>query len=108
MKRLTLLAISILLSIGTLFSQIPTLSGKLNDAEKPLELAQLSIDVEVVGNVATTTFDMTFYNPNHRVLEGELSAALNEGQEIYRYALDINGKTERRCHCRKSKSQTNL
>ncbi len=36
-----------------------------------LKLSKLSVDVVVIGNIATTTFDMTFYNPLNKVLEGE-------------------------------------
>jgi hypothetical protein len=59
---------------------------------KPLQIADLSIDVEIVGNMATTTFEIDFYNPNRRILQGELSMPLKNGQEISRYALDVNGK----------------
>lgn len=73
------------------FGQMPTLSLDEDDWAKELEIKELSVDVEIVGNIATTTFDMLFYNPNRRDLEGELSMPLSEGQEICRYALDVNG-----------------
>lgn len=56
-----------------------------------LGLKQLNIKVEVVGNIATTTYDMLFYNPYRRVLEGELSFPLGQNQNVSRFALDING-----------------
>ena len=39
----------------------------------------LSIDIHIVGNTATTTVSMTFYNPLDRILEGELNFPLGEG-----------------------------
>jgi len=55
-------------------------------------LESLTIEVQVVGNIATTSTQMTFYNPNDRVLEGELSFPLAEGQSVFRFAMDVNGK----------------
>lgn len=79
--------------IGVLVSQLavaqlPTLGVK---NEKPLKIVKMNVDVTVVGNIATTSFDVVFHNPNARVLEGELRMPLAEGQEISRYALDVNG-----------------
>lgn len=56
-----------------------------------LGLRNLKIKVEVVGNIATTTYDMIFYNPYDRVLEGELSFPLGQNQSVSRFALDLNG-----------------
>ncbi len=78
--------------VCTSFAQVPSLTVVSSKDEKPLELSSLTIDVEVVGNIATTTYDMNFYNPNNRILTGELSMPMAEGQEICRYALDVNGK----------------
>ena len=74
------------------FAQVPTLGVFQGDKSKSLTISTLDINVEVVGNIATTTYDILFYNPYHRILEGELSMPLKNGQEICRYALDINGK----------------
>ncbi len=78
--------------VCTSFAQVPSLTVVSSKDEKPMELSSLTIDVEVVGNIATTTYDMNFYNPNNRILTGELSMPMAEGQEICRYALDVNGK----------------
>lgn len=60
--------------------------------EGAVELQELDIKVEVNGNIASTTYDMTFYNPNERILEGELSFPLGQGQNVSRFALDLNGE----------------
>ena len=57
----------------------------------PMHLTNLKIDIKVVGQVAVTTLDMTFYNPNNRIMEGEFIFPLGEGQSVSRFALDING-----------------
>jgi len=59
---------------------------------KPLGLSSLKIDVVITGNIATTTYDMQFYNPTNAVLEGELDFPLGDGFSVSRFALDINGK----------------
>jgi hypothetical protein len=55
-------------------------------------LNSLDISVEIVGNRATTTFDMLYYNPTNEILEGELSFPLGENFNVSRFALDVNGK----------------
>ena len=58
----------------------------------PMVLQDLSVDILVVGQTAVTTMEMTFYNPNTRVMEGEFQFPLADGQQVSRFALDINGK----------------
>lgn len=58
----------------------------------PMVLQDLSIDILVIGQTAITTMEMTFYNPNTRVMEGEFQFPLADGQQVSRFALDINGK----------------
>jgi len=82
----------ILFALNSLYGQIPTLNINSKSKELPIQIATMDIDILVVGNIATTTFDMVFYNPNNRMLEGELKMPMNENQNICRYALDINGK----------------
>ena len=58
----------------------------------PMVLQDLSIDILVIGQTAVTTMEMTFYNPNTRVMEGEFQFPLADGQQVSRFALDISGK----------------
>lgn len=58
----------------------------------PLGLHELDINVQIVGNIATTTMTMTFHNELDRVLEGQLYFPLGAGQTVSRFAMDINGK----------------
>ena len=71
---------------------IPTLRIQGDTTAKALKISSLSVDVTVAANIATTTFDITFYNPNDRILEGEFEFPLANGQHVVRYALDIEGK----------------
>ncbi|MEO7310437.1 MAG: VIT domain-containing protein [Chitinophagaceae bacterium] len=73
-------------------SAIPMLTVKPdNGSPGNLQISQLHIDIQLTGNIATTTFDISFYNPSDKILEGEFDFPLADGQNISRYALDING-----------------
>lgn len=76
------------------FGQSPTVHVHGLDKQKDafLGLSKLSIQVEIIANLATTTFDMTFQNTHNRILEGELQFPLAEGQSVSRFAMDVDGK----------------
>jgi tetratricopeptide (TPR) repeat protein len=59
---------------------------------QPLSLASVDVDIRVHGHIATTSMELAFYNPNSRVLEGELVFPLGAGQTVSGYALEVNGK----------------
>ncbi|MFC4636115.1 VIT domain-containing protein [Dokdonia ponticola] len=89
MKKAILVGLLCLYSISYSYAQkIPFV--RVND--KPLGLSSLDIDVVVTGNIATTTYDMLFYNPTDAILEGQLDFPLGDGFSVSRFALDINGK----------------
>ncbi|MBI5540811.1 MAG: DUF2135 domain-containing protein [Bacteroidia bacterium] len=71
----------------------------------PVNIQDLGIDVKVIGNIAVTTFEITFANPNNRVLEGELNFPLGEGQTVTRFAMDINGVLREAVPVEKEKGQ---
>lgn len=62
------------------------------EARIPIRLQKVDVRAEVLGSVAHTRIEMVFYNPNERVLEGELQFPLLEGQTVTGFALDINGE----------------
>lgn len=76
-----------------------------NNKEEAIQIDKLSIDVKVVGNLATTTFEMQFYNKNNRVMEGELVFPLSEGASISRFAMDVNGQIREGVPVEKNKGQ---
>jgi tetratricopeptide (TPR) repeat protein len=57
--------------------------------ETPLGLARVIVHVDVVGSLATTTLDLTFSNPNDRVLEGKLVLPLARGAAPSRFAMEV-------------------
>lgn len=94
MRKSLLLIIISLVCIFTLNSQDRPAIIVRPDGEEyiPLKMSDLSISVEVIGNIAVTTMDITFYNDLDRILEGQFYFPLSEGQTVSRFALDVNGK----------------
>lgn len=60
-------------------------------AEVPVQLRQVRLDSRVVAGLGETRIEMDFFNPNNRVLEGQLEFPLADGQQVAGFALDING-----------------
>ncbi len=63
-----------------------------NDTLNPIILQTLNIQSKITGNIAQTTYEMGFYNPNERILEGDLKLPLLENQAVVGYALEIEGQ----------------
>jgi hypothetical protein len=102
------LPLQVILSFATLLpvmihAQVPVLKID-NKEDKGVYLRDLSVDVKVVGTIATTTLQMTFFNNYNRILEGELIIPLPEGVSVSRYALDINGKMREAVPVEKAKA----
>ncbi|MES2887988.1 MAG: VIT domain-containing protein [Pseudomonadota bacterium] len=62
------------------------------EARHPVRLEHLQVRTEVLGSTAQTELEMSFHNPNDRVLEGSLQFPLREGQTVTGFALDIGGE----------------
>lgn len=106
MRTYQLLFTTLLLFIfTTINAQMPVLKVKTTAAtETSISLQKLNIDVQIIGNIATTTMKMTFYNNSSSVLEGELTFPMPDGVSISRYALDINGKMREAVPVEKAKA----
>ena len=89
-----LFSVALLLPLVTIAqkSVVPEVKVVNERNANPMVLQDLSIDILVIGQTAVTTMEMTFYNPNSRVMEGEFQFPLADGQQVSRFALDINGK----------------
>ena len=88
-------SITLLASVGGAMAQktvLPEVKVRGQHNANPMQLQELSMDILVMGQTAVTTMEMTFYNPNDRVMEGEFEFPLSNGQEVSRFALDIDGK----------------
>lgn len=59
--------------------------------KESISLSQMNVDVKIFGEIAETRTTMTFFNPQPRVLEGNLYFPLPEKAVISGYALDVNG-----------------
>ncbi|NQT93511.1 MAG: VWA domain-containing protein [Lentisphaerae bacterium] len=58
----------------------------------PLEVVYHKVEVDIEGQVATTSIDQDFYNPNDRRMEGTYIFPLPEGAHIDTFVMDVNGK----------------
>ena len=93
--KLLITSIALLASVGGAMAQktvLPEVKVRSQYNANPMQLQELSMDILVMGQTAVTTMEMTFYNPNDRVMEGEFEFPLSNGQEVSRFALDIDGK----------------
>ncbi|WP_289054715.1 VIT domain-containing protein [Carboxylicivirga marina] len=84
-----LIALTLLLPFKSVCQEIPKVT--LQDSSQ-LKLSSLHIDVKIIGNFASTTYDMQFYNELDRTLEGELAFPLGEGQAVSEFAMELNGQ----------------
>ena len=73
--------------------------------DSPIQLKSLRITGEVNGRQAMTEIDMSFFNPNNRVLEGELQFPLLDGQRVASFAMDVNGAMRDAVPVEKAKGQ---
>jgi hypothetical protein len=74
-------------------------------ADTPIRLQQVAVKSEVSGRLAVTEISMSFYNPNSRILEGELQFPLLDGQQILSFAMDVNGRLREAVPVEKARGQ---
>jgi len=103
-RRRTLLqhtggAAALFLAGGTALAQkvappiMPPLPPRLvvQGAAVPIQLRSVQVRAEIVGRMALTTVELAFFNPNNRVLEGELQFPLLDGQSVVGMAMEVDG-----------------
>jgi len=71
---------------------IPVPRGHFSFA--PLEVSYHHVTVEIRDQVAITTVDQEFVNPNSMQLEGTYLFPLQPGSHIDKFSMDINGKMQ--------------
>ncbi|MFS2033879.1 VIT domain-containing protein [Polaromonas sp. CT11-55] len=76
-----------------------------HNAGQPIQLRAASVEVDVFGDQARTRVELRLFNPNPRVLEGELQFPLQEGQVVTGFALDVNGRLRDAVPVPKAKGQ---
>lgn len=58
----------------------------------PLEVSYHHVNVKIDGQVATTSVDQEFYNPNSQRLEGTYLFPVPKGSQIDKFTMDIGGQ----------------
>src|ERR1035441_2058368 len=58
----------------------------------PLEVTYHHVNVKIDDQIATTSVDQEFYNPNPQQLEGTYLFPVPKGAQINKFAMDIGGK----------------
>jgi Ca-activated chloride channel family protein len=58
----------------------------------PLEVVYHHVDVKIDGQIATTSVDQEFFNPNNQRLEGTYLFPIPRGAQIDKFTMDIGGK----------------
>jgi len=74
-------------------------------SDSAMQIQTIRINGDVNGRQAMTEIDMTFFNPNNRVLEGELQFPLLDGQRVASFAMDVNGTLRDAVPVEKAKGQ---
>src|SRR4051812_30599486 len=59
----------------------------------PLEVTSHQVNVKIDGQVAITSIDQEFYNPNNQRLEGFYMFPVPKGAHIDKFSMEIGGKT---------------
>ncbi|MEO8390517.1 VIT domain-containing protein [Polaromonas sp.] len=77
----------------------------VSPSAQAIELRAVSIEVDLFGDQAQTRIELRLFNPNPRVLEGELQFPLQEGQVVTGFALDVNGRLRDAAPVPKAKGQ---
>ncbi len=81
------------LAFGTMLpaQEAAGLFTKPTEKSSALSIQSLDTHISISNNRATTQLVFTFYNDRSRVLEGEFTLPLQQGQSVFGFGLDING-----------------
>ena len=58
----------------------------------PLEITRHQADVKITDQIAVTSIEQEFYNPNDRQVEGTFLLPLPKGAQIRKFTMEIDGK----------------
>jgi Ca-activated chloride channel family protein len=58
----------------------------------PLEMSRHQAEVKIADQVAVTSIEQEFYNPNDRPVEGTFLLPLPKGAQIRKFSMEIDGK----------------
>jgi len=71
--------------------EIPPPPNRPKEDPTMLSIAEVDVDVAVVGNIASTRVEIVFSNTAPRVLEGQLVFPLAEGQTVTGFEMEVEG-----------------
>ncbi|MGQ0801936.1 MAG: VIT domain-containing protein [Pseudomarimonas sp.] len=96
-SRVLLIVASALACAGPVLAQVPDSNGVTvwiapASGQQPIRLDSVDIKIDTSGFIARTRIEMSFHNPNGRVMEGEFVFPLAAGQTVAGYALEVEGK----------------
>lgn len=66
--------------------------AQADTVDKPVFVRSLKIIIKANGFAAHTRLEMMVYNPNDKILDGEIEFSLAEGQFVTGFSLDISGR----------------
>src|SRR5271156_1366473 len=96
-KSVSLFAACILLSISRLCADgfivipQPTEVPQGHYPFAPLEVTSHHVDVKISGQIATTTVEEEFFNPNNQRLEGTYLFPVPKDAHIDKFSMEVNG-----------------
>lgn len=70
----------------------PPMPGPPVHVFAPLEVTYHHVNVKIDGQIATTSVDQEFYNPNPQRLEGTYVFPVPKGAQIDKFTMEIGGK----------------
>ncbi|WP_372367358.1 VIT domain-containing protein [Candidatus Uabimicrobium sp. HlEnr_7] len=95
MKKNLICFIVVLLSVTTyarIIPNIPNTTVRPSVALLPIKAKSHTVTTKIKNNIAVTTLETEYYNPNNRILEGTYLFALPKGASVGSFSLWINGK----------------
>src|SRR5436190_12626974 len=78
---------------GFIYVERPTYVPPTHFPFAPLEVTSHHVNVKIDGQVAITSIDQEFYNPNDQRLEGFYMFPVPKGAHIDKFSMEIGGKS---------------
>ena len=77
---------------GTLFARDPGVGNGQFNAEYPLPIKKLGVNIVIENQIARVALDQTFHNEQNQVLEGMYRFAIPSDAALQRLAMYVDGK----------------
>ncbi len=91
LKKTELIIAFIILSLSLFAKEkFVTLQSNVNGKNYILKIDKMDIKVNIVGNIAETTMDITFRNDLNKQIEGMLYVPMKENASVFEYQFEMN------------------